>query len=180
MEDVTHVKISSLDDIQYVINCGLNNRSVFSTNINEHSSRSHLCAINFYLVYNISIICVRINGTNAITNLKFRGKLTLVDLAGSERVSKSEVVGDRLVETQQINKSLSSLGDVIFALQNKEKHIPYRNSKLTFLLSDSLGYNAKTCMLFNVCPSAAMKNESMNSLLFATRVAKVELNNLKK
>lgn len=72
------------------------------------------------------------------------GVLNLVDLAGSERLSQSGSVGERLKETKNINKSLSNLGNVIMALANKDNHVPYRNSKLTYLLQNSLGGNSKT------------------------------------
>lgn len=84
------------------------------------------------------MVTVHIHGKDASGNI-LRSCLHLVDLAGSERVDKSEVTGDRLKEAQYINKSLSCLGDVITALAQKNSHIPYRNSKLTLLLQDSLG-----------------------------------------
>lgn len=98
-----------------------------------------------------------------------------VDLAGSERVKKSEVTGDGMKEAQNINKSLSSLGTVMAALQNKDKHIPFRDSKLTLLLADSLGGNSKTFMFVNISPSGSSAPETHCSLEFATRVRRVEL-----
>uniref|UniRef100_A0A2C9MAC6 Kinesin motor domain-containing protein n=1 Tax=Biomphalaria glabrata TaxID=6526 RepID=A0A2C9MAC6_BIOGL len=94
--------------------------------MNEHSSRSHC------------LLRVTVTGLNPTTGSKSLGYLNLVDLAGSERVSKSMAEGARLKEAQSINKSLACLGDVIHALRNKHGHVPYRNSKLTYLLQDSL------------------------------------------
>lgn len=109
------------------------------------------------------------------------GKLNLVDLAGSERVVKTEATGDRLKEAQNINKSLSSLGDVIHALGNKKpSHVPYRNSKLTFLLQDSLGGSSKVAMFVTVSPALYNVTESICSLNFASRCRNVELGMAKK
>lgn len=96
------------------------------------------------LEYCHSVLTIHVRGTDAKNGTSLRGSLHLVDLAGSERVDRSEVTGDRLKEAQHINKSLSALGDVIFALAQKSAHIPYRNSKLTQVLQTSLG----TCFLF--------------------------------
>ncbi|KAE8723145.1 Kinesin-like calmodulin-binding protein [Hibiscus syriacus] len=102
-----------------------------------------------------------------------RGKLSFVDLAGSERVKKSGSVGGQLKEAQSINKSLSALGDVISALSSGGQHIPYRNHKLTMLMSDSLGGNAKTLMFVNVSPSESNLDETYNSLTYASRVRSI-------
>ncbi|KAJ1616451.1 P-loop containing nucleoside triphosphate hydrolase protein, partial [Pavlovales sp. CCMP2436] len=96
--------------------------------------------------------------------LQQMGKLYLVDLAGSERVSRSGVEGKGMTEAQNINRSLSALGDVMAALQSKQAHVPYRNSKLTQLLSDSLGGRSKTIMLVNVSPAADSAGETICSL----------------
>jgi kinesin family member C2/C3 len=84
------------------------------------------------------MLSVYINGINTVTNLRFKGKLHLIDLAGSERLSKSGATGARAEEAKNINKSLSALGDVIQARAQKQAHVPFRNSTLTFLLNDSL------------------------------------------
>ncbi|WZY79853.1 hypothetical protein YC2023_026237 [Brassica napus] len=97
-------------------------------------------------------------------------QLSFVDLAGSERVKKSGSAGCQLKEAQSINKSLSALGDVIGALSSGSQHIPYRNHKLTMLMSDSLGGNAKTLMFVNVSPAESNLDETYNSLLYASRV----------
>eukprot|EP00959_Pyramimonas_sp_CCMP1952_P342174 7168568-Pyramimonas_sp.AAC.1 len=103
-----------------------------------------------------------------------RAKLQLVDLAGSERVNISQAEGDRLKEAQYINKSLSALGDVISALQNKNQHIPYRNSKLTQVLQDSIGGEAKIVMLLHVSPEMPSQQETLSTLNFGVRAAAVE------
>lgn len=86
-----------------------------------------------------SVVSIHVRGMDKKAGSSLHGNLHLVDLAGSERVDRSEVTGDRLKEAQHINKSLSALGDVIFALSQKSSHVPYRNSKLTQLLQTSLG-----------------------------------------
>ncbi|CAD7941318.1 unnamed protein product [Amoebophrya sp. A25] len=135
-------------------------RSYASTALNDRSSRSH------------SVFQLKLEGRGP-RNHTLRGLLSLVDLAGSERVEKSKVQGERLKESQFINKSLSALGDVITALAEKSGHVPYRNSKLTLLLKDSLGGDSKTLMFANVSPLEKCLSETINSLRFASKVNSV-------
>jgi kinesin family protein C2/C3 len=112
-----------MDQVNDLMRQGKSNRAVGKHDMNEHSSRSH------------SIVTVTVRGQNRLDSATTFGKLHLIDLAGSERISKTDATGDRLKEAQNINKSLLALGDVINALGNKKSlHVPYRNSKLTFLL----------------------------------------------
>lgn len=145
------------DDVSSLLKRAMKERSVGATACNAQSSRSHM------------VFMLAVEGTNEATGQRLSGALNLVDLAGSERVGKSEVTGDRLKETQAINKSLSALGDVISALGTKE-HVPYRNSKLTFLLQNSLSGSGKALMLCNVGPSSSASNETLCTLRFASKV----------
>jgi len=113
---------------------------------------------------------VTINGENCDTGAKCCSKLHLIDLAGSERLSRSGVVGEQAREAQNINKSLSALGDVMTALHNKSKHVPFRNSKLTFLLQGELSGQSKVLMLTQASPDASDLDESLSTLRFAERV----------
>lgn len=158
--DVTTVNLDSQDQVESILAQAVSKRSVAATRANERSSRSH------------SVFILKLAGHNGITGEQSKGTLNLVDLAGSERLSQSKVEGARLKETQNINKSLSCLGDVIGALgQGKDGgHIPYRNSKLTHLLQFSLGGNSKTLMFVMVSPLKEHLGETITSLKFATKV----------
>ena len=157
----TRVPCETVEDVLQVITRGSAARHTGATLMNADSSRSHLITMIFA------------ESTNVRTGQGSRGKLNLVDLAGSERQSKTKATGQRLKEAQAINKSLSSLGNVIHALSHGEKVIPYRDSKLTMVMSDSLGGNAKTLMFVNVSPVDYNTEETINSLLYAQRVRKV-------
>eukprot|EP00232_Nephroselmis_pyriformis_P003606 CAMPEP_0182909502 /NCGR_PEP_ID=MMETSP0034_2-20130328/35782_1 /TAXON_ID=156128 /ORGANISM="Nephroselmis pyriformis, Strain CCMP717" /LENGTH=962 /DNA_ID=CAMNT_0025045759 /DNA_START=420 /DNA_END=3305 /DNA_ORIENTATION=- len=165
--DATVVSVENADDVHEVMQVGDRNRSVGSTSLNERSSRSHC------------VVTVRAHGRNITTGDRISGCLHLVDLAGSERVSKSEAKGDRLKEAQHINRSLSALGDVMQALVEKRNHIPFRNSKLTQLLQDSLGGRSKVMMFAHVTPDANALSETVSTLQFASRVKAVELGQAK-
>ncbi|KAJ2902186.1 putative kar3 protein [Zalerion maritima] len=152
------VSLDSVERVESILERAQKNRSVAATKANEHSSRSH------------SVFILRISGENSTTGERCEGTLNLVDLAGSERLKHSQAEGDRMKETQNINKSLSSLGDVIEALGSKAKHVPYRNSKLTHLLQYSLGGSSKTLMFVMVSPLETHLQETLASLKFATKV----------
>ncbi|XP_052179062.1 kinesin-like protein KIN-14Q [Diospyros lotus] len=160
--------VNNMSEVWEVLQTGSNARAVGSTNANEHSSRSHC------------IHRVMVKGENLLNGECTRSKLWLVDLAGSERVAKTEVQGERLKETQNINRSLSALGDVISALATKSPHIPFRNSKLTHLLQDSLGGDSKTLMFVQISPNENDLSETLCSLNFASRVRGIELGPAKK
>ncbi len=164
-------------ELQELIERGKRHRVVGVTDMNERSSRSHLLLV-------ISVVAVqydRVAGAGAgagasarVPRHTSRSKLQLIDLAGSERASAAG--GQRLKETGSINKSLAALGDVMAALQQGDaKHIPFRNSKLTSLLRDSLGGNAKTLMMIQVSPLRSQMAETARTLEFAKRVSKISL-----
>ncbi|THH17845.1 hypothetical protein EW146_g3050 [Bondarzewia mesenterica] len=163
--DVVVQPLHSPMQVRALLALAQSRRSVAATLMNERSSRSH------------SVFTLHIRGTNRLTGESCEGSLNLVDLAGSERLNASGAGSDRerLRETQSINKSLSALGDVIAALGEKgekgDKHIPYRNSKLTYLLKNSLSGNSKTLMVLNLSPMAVHLNESLCSLRFATKAS---------
>ncbi|KAI0689513.1 kinesin-domain-containing protein [Cytidiella melzeri] len=173
--DVNVIPLKSPSQVRSLLSIAQSRRTVASTLMNERSSRSH------------SVFTLRIAGENAATGETCEGTLNLVDLAGSERLEKSGAGNDkdRLKETQSINKSLSALGDVVAALGEKgegkgDKHIPYRNSKLTYLLQNSLSGNSKTLMVLNLSPLASHLNESLCSLRFATKVNNTTLGTARK
>ncbi|XP_010514796.1 PREDICTED: kinesin-like protein KIN-14F [Camelina sativa] len=161
--DASLIPVSNTRDVLDLMRIGQKNRAVGATALNERSSRSH------------SVLTVHVQGKELASGSILRGCLHLVDLAGSERVEKSEAVGERLKEAQHINKSLSALGDVIYALAQKSSHIPYRNSKLTQVLQDSLGGQAKTLMFVHINPEVNAVGETISTLKFAQRVASIEL-----
>ncbi|KAL6558032.1 Kinesin-like protein KIN-14S [Orobanche minor] len=159
---LVEARVYGTDEVWGLLKSGSQARSVGSTNANELSSRSHC------------LLRVTVVAENLITGQRTRSHLWLVDLAGSERVGRIEVEGDRLKESQFINKSLSALGDVISALASKTSHVPYRNSKLTHMLQSSLGGDCKTVMFVQISPNAADYGETICSLNFASRVRGVE------
>ncbi|XP_072385594.1 kinesin-like protein KIF3A [Diabrotica undecimpunctata] len=163
IKDLLGFTVHSLEAVTEILKKGNKNRATSFTQLNDVSSRSH------------AIFTVLIETKNNITNKTTFGKLNLVDLAGSERVHKSLATGDRLREAGKINLSLSVLGNVISALvDGKATHIPYRNSKLTRLLQDSLGGNSLTAMIAMVSPRVQDCEESMYTLMYADRVKHIQ------
>jgi len=140
---------------------GNNERTVRATEMNTESSRSHL------------LLTIRLACLNRETGEERRGKIQICDLAGSERLKKSMVSGSTAKEAIEINKSLTALGDVIEALTQGQKQIPYRNHKLTQVMQDSLGQSSKTLMFVNCSPASSNVEETLMSLKYATRVKKI-------
>ncbi|XP_066543954.1 kinesin heavy chain [Amia ocellicauda] len=155
--------VSSPEEVMDVIDEGKANRHVAVTNMNEHSSRSH------------SIFLINIKQENVETEKKLCGKLYLVDLAGSEKVSKTGAEGAVLDEAKNINKSLSALGNVISALAEGTKtHVPYRDSKMTRILQDSLGGNCRTTIIICCSPSVFNEAETKSTLMFGQRAKTIK------
>ncbi|XP_053273187.1 kinesin heavy chain [Pleuronectes platessa] len=155
--------VSSPEEVMDVIDEGKDNRHVAVTNMNEHSSRSH------------SIFLINIKQENIETEKKLSGKLYLVDLAGSEKVSKTGAEGAVLDEAKNINKSLSALGNVISALaEGTKSHVPYRDSKMTRILQDSLGGNCRTTIIICCSPSVYNESETKSTLMFGQRAKTIK------
>lgn len=154
--------VYSAPEILETIKEGTKQRTIASTALNSVSSRSH-AVLTLNLFQKLS------DGSEVSS------KLHLIDLAGSENVGRSEVSGISMMEAQTINKSLSSLGNVINALTEKgREHIPYRDSKLTFLLQDSLGGNSKTILIATASPSVLCLSETLSTLKFAKRAKEIK------
>ncbi|EFJ29284.1 hypothetical protein SELMODRAFT_783, partial [Selaginella moellendorffii] len=166
VRNLTCLTVHSLSDIIRLLMVGKKNRSVGATLMNQDSSRSH----------SIFTITVETSVEDPETGLHIRvGKLNLVDLAGSERMSKTGATGDRLKELTNINWSLTALGNVISALvDGRSTHIPYRDSKLTRLLQDSLGGNTRTVMVANIGPADYNYEESVSTLRYANRAKSIK------
>ncbi|XP_052372178.1 kinesin-like protein KIF3A isoform X1 [Oncorhynchus keta] len=166
IKDLSGYVVNNADDMDRIMTMGHKNRSVGSTNMNEHSSRSHA-------IFTITIECSE-KGVDGDQHVRM-GKLHLVDLAGSERQGKTGATGQRLKEATKINLSLSTLGNVISALvDGKSTHVPYRNSKLTRLLQDSLGGNSKTMMCANIGPADYNYDETISTLRYANRAKNIK------
>jgi len=170
VENLTEHVVQSPADVWGLLERGNFARTTEATRVNDFSSRSHAC---FQIVVDQAITQIDPLTGNPLEQKFITGKVNLVDLAGSERVGLSNVAGQRLEETKQINKSLAALGNVVSALVEREKgraiHIPYRDSKLTRLLQDSLGGSSLTILLATVSPSAICFSETLNTLNFASR-----------
>jgi kinesin family protein C2/C3 len=160
--NLTKEKVNGIKEVMELLKRGNSNRATASTDVNEHSSRSHM------------VLMVEVtSGVGDVDSNK--GTLYLVDLAGSERNKKSNAAGETLKEAGFINKSLSALGNVMEALDRKSPHVPYRDSKLTYLLQNALGGNSRTMMVVTTCPTDGSYDESVNALQFATRVRRIQI-----
>uniref|UniRef100_A0A3P8US63 Kinesin-like protein n=1 Tax=Cynoglossus semilaevis TaxID=244447 RepID=A0A3P8US63_CYNSE len=166
VQDLTLCVCKSIKEIEEVMNVGNQARAVAATDMNEHSSRSHA-------LFLITVECSQ-PGPDGRKHIRV-GHLNLVDLAGSERQAKTGVQGERLKEAAKINLSLSALGNVISALADgRSGHVPYRDSKLTRLLQDSLGGNAKTVMVATLGPAPQHYDETLTTLRYANRAKNIQ------
>ncbi|XP_076361911.1 kinesin heavy chain-like isoform X2 [Tachypleus tridentatus] len=155
--------VTSPEEVMEVIDEGKSNRHIAVTNMNEHSSRSH------------SVFLINVKQEHMENQKKLSGKLYLVDLAGSEKVSKTGAEGMVLDEAKNINKSLSALGNVISALADGNKsHIPYRDSKLTRILQESLGGNSRTTIIICCSPASYNETETKSTLDFGRRAKTIK------
>ncbi|OQS05081.1 kinesin, partial [Thraustotheca clavata] len=163
VDGVTELCVTSDDELLSTMRSGAVNRAVAATGMNEGSSRSH------------SVFMVTLYQRNLETNSTKVGKLYLVDLAGSEMVRKTQASGKQLEEAKTINKSLSALGMVINALTTANVgFVPYRDSKLTRVLQESLGGNSRTALIINVSPSSYNAMETLSTLRFGSRAKNIK------
>ena len=158
VEDSTEIYVSSVKEMEDVFTCGANNRTVSATEMNAGSSRSH------------SLFIVTIFQKNIVTDSTKSAKVFFVDLAGSEKMSKTGITGGMgLKEAQNINKSLMTLGMVINALTENAQHVPYRDSKLTRVLQESIGGNSQTTLIITISSNGLNQSESLSTLRFGQR-----------
>ena len=163
VKGLLEIYVSSVQEVYEVMRRGGNARAVAATNMNQESSRSH------------SIFVINVTQKNVETGSAKSGQLFLVDLAGSEKVGKTGASGQTLEEAKKINKSLSALGMVINSLTDgKSSHIPYRDSKLTRILQESLGGNSRTSLIINCSPSSYNDAETISTLRFGTRAKSIK------
>jgi len=163
VKGLLEVYVSSVDEVYEVLRRGGQSRAVSATNMNAESSRSH------------SILVVTVTQKNVETGSMKTGQLFLVDLAGSEKVGKTGASGQTLEEAKKINKSLSALGMVINSLtDSKASHVPYRDSKLTRILQESLGGNSRTTLIINCSPSSYNDVETLSTLRFGMRAKTIK------
>ncbi|KAJ1921509.1 hypothetical protein H4219_000546 [Mycoemilia scoparia] len=163
VKGLSSIFVASVGEVYELMKQGAKNRMVAYTNMNAESSRSH------------SIFQITIHQKNTTDGKTKTGRLSLVDLAGSEKVGKTGASGQTLEEAKMINKSLSALGMVINALTDgKSTHIPYRDSKLTRILQESLGGNSRTTLVINCSPSSFNAEETMSTLRFGTRAKSIK------
>lgn len=163
VKGLLEIYVSSVQEVYEVMRRGGNARAVAATNMNQESSRSH------------SIFVITITQKNVETGSAKSGQLFLVDLAGSEKVGKTGASGQTLEEAKKINKSLSALGMVINALTDgKSSHVPYRDSKLTRILQESLGGNSRTTLIINCSPSSYNDAETLSTLRFGMRAKNIK------
>ena len=163
VKGLQEIFVSSVDEVYQALHIGQRSRATASTNMNSESSRSH------------SIFVVTIKQKDTSSGTEKIGTLYLVDLAGSEKVGKTGASGQTLEEAKKINKSLSALGMVINSLTDgKSSHIPYRDSKLTRILQESLGGNSRTTLIINCSPSSYNDAETLSTLRFGTRAKSIK------
>ncbi|KAI5300318.1 hypothetical protein KEM56_002548 [Ascosphaera pollenicola] len=163
VKGLLEVYVSSIQEVYEVMRRGDAARAVAATNMNQESSRSH------------SIFVITITQKNLETGSAKSGQLFLVDLAGSEKVGKTGASGQTLEEAKKINKSLSALGMVINALTDgRSSHVPYRDSKLTRILQESLGGNSRTTLIINCSPSSYNDAETVSTLRFGVRAKAIK------